>query len=190
MSSLPIRVIKRLSRWSLKANALVSSTFSSRPSARARRQEAAIARFSWCTVPVPSPSSLAVFTMPVPLASSRRALPNFSGSAPCRPSRLRTMPYAEAAYCPTSTRPTQDARHRRCTWCRQGLYRALPRRHRQSCDSAGHQGRRHPGVGCVRGNSTNPPTRWALTRPVHGPRMADQALFSWALGRSLPRSQS
>jgi len=56
---------------------------------------AAISILSLATVPVPRPAIRAVLRMPVPLASSRRAMASFSGCAPGRPSRLRTMPALE-----------------------------------------------------------------------------------------------
>jgi hypothetical protein len=42
--------------------------------------------------PTPNPTSRATLTMPIPLASARRASSILSGSAPGRPSFLRTLP--------------------------------------------------------------------------------------------------
>jgi hypothetical protein len=43
--------------------------------------------FQLCTVPVPTPTNLAVLPMPVPFSSSILAWVSFSGSLPGRPSR-------------------------------------------------------------------------------------------------------
>jgi hypothetical protein len=44
------------------------------------------------TVPTPRPTAFATLLIPIPLASSARALRSFSGSAPGRPRSFRTSP--------------------------------------------------------------------------------------------------